>query len=453
MPLAGAGVLVLRDASALPVPAPPGVVVVLAPDVREAADEIARILDAACLPPDEARAELERRRREHLAEPVARLAACGERAAAARVAAAHSPAGLRSVPAGLDGAAVRAAARAVSDAVRALDEARGAVGRRPCHDPGAAAAARAAQAEVEQARRDRWSAMPAATRVLLAANLGSGTVVAGRIASESFDRAFVLVPVLPVLALGYAAATVLGPVRRSRAAARRRWAALRSMDVSTLAELAALEQRAAAWRLRAGAVAAAESDLRAARHAWHALVGDAVSLASAGRLAADLDAAAALQAACAVADHAWADAAVALQVAEDTAGTGRPAVVVADPARAVRAGVRRRALDHLAAAAGATTVVVVVDEESVPKRSRPAPAPVPVAALVAPGPVAAAPAAHRPRPLPVRPGPATPHRRRPGARERVIVDIRERVRGGLQRLRARADAAARPRPGSAATRG
>ncbi|MGI8685978.1 MAG: hypothetical protein ACR2MO_12980 [Acidimicrobiales bacterium] len=444
-----AGVFVLRHDTALPAPPPPGLTVV--PAAGAAAAEgtgaaIAGMLGAdGFVTVDDALAALARRRAQAAAGPSEHLRTCATSAADARAAVEKGRLGLSTVPAGLSAVTVRSALYAVAEAVEAVHAAREAVGSRPGYDDEAATAARAAQAEVEQARVDRAGALPKANRVLTMANVGAGLLVLGRLASEAFDGAFLLVAVLPTAAVGYAVHAVIAPARRARAAARRRWAALRSMNVSTLAGLAALEERAGAWERRAARLTEAEAELRVAREVWRSLVGGAVAFASAGRLANDLDAFATLERAAEGAARAWAGAAVALQAAEDAVPAGHP-VVVLDPDPDAADEVRSAAVRSLADLAGATTVVLVV-AEPVPvvpaveepddveemqdeAPSWPAPALVPQPVPPPPVPIAAAPA------------------------DSGIVDLRERVRAGLQRLRARSGPPHdRPEPGSVAAEG
>ena len=414
-----AGVSVLPDASALPVPAPPGVVVVPAGDPAGTAADIAGLLGSGhCVTVDEALDELAGRRSADLEAPAALARALRAGAHAATVTALHVRPGLSTVPAGLTAARVRAAAHHLVEAAEALHAAREALGLRPLYDGELAADARSAQADVLQARLDRVASLPRANAALVQANLAAAAIVAGRAATDAFDPAFFLVALLPLAALAYAARTVMAPARRSRSAARRRWSALRAMNVSTLAGLSALEERSAAWERRGARMRAAEADLCAARDTWTALVGDAVAIASAGRLAADLEAAAELDETARAAAAAWCDALVALQEAEDTAGSGWPPLVVvgSEPAAGPSADglVMQRLVDHV----GSATVVLVVAER-------------------APGGVQAGAAdgdheARVVRPVPVPVG-AGAHRAASGAAG--IVDVRERVRAGLHRLR------------------
>ncbi|HEX2701242.1 MAG TPA: hypothetical protein VHM89_13665 [Acidimicrobiales bacterium] len=427
-----AGVFVLADASALPSPPPPGVSLVRSGDVPSTARSIALALGAdACLTIDEAAAVLEARRAAAVETAMRQLRDRQAAVAAAHVATERARPGLSTVPAGLSAATVRSAAHTVAEAVESLAAAREAVGIRPGYDDGWAAVARAAQAEIDQARVDRANALPRANRALTAANVGAGLVVVGRVASEAFDGPFVAVAVLPVVGLGYAAHAVIAPARRARTAARRRWAALRSMNVSTLAGLAALEDRARAWERRAARVKAAEADFRAARDGWRSLVGDAVSLASAERLAVDLERALETERTMIEASAAWVEAAAELQVAEDTAPAGAPMVVL-HPGR-VRPGDDDEGPVRLLAELAGATPVVLVAQERVP-RLVPDLSPPPPATKV---------------PAPVGAGPA-----RGGSDGGGIVDLREKLKAGLLRLRTRP---ASPRdaspPGSIAAEG
>jgi len=440
-----AGVFVLPQGTALPAPPPPGCTVVPVEGAAAAegtAAALAGVLGAGvCVGVERASAVLAGRRAEAVAGPAAHLRAAAAAAVTARAAPARVQPGLSTVPAGLSAATVRSAVLTVAEAVEAVHDAREAVGGRPGYDGASAAEARAAQADVEQARVDRGGALPKANRVLTVANVGAGLLVAGRMASEAFDRVFVLVAIVPAGALAYAAHAVIEPARRSRAAARRRWSALRSMNVSTLAGLAALEERAGAWERRAARLTTAEADLRAARQAWRSLVGDAVALASAGRLAADLDAFAALEQSADDAARTWAEAAAELQAAEDSVAAGAPLVVLdADPG--ADAGTRSAAVRCLAAAAGATTVVFVVAE----------PVPVPAVADEELAGRVDEPTAEFAWPLPAlvpEPAPPVPV---VATVDSGIVDLRERVKAGLQRLRARSGPARNP-PGPESSSG
>lgn len=428
-----AGVSVLPDASALPVPAPPGLVFVPAAEPAGTAADIAGLIGGGrFLTVGEALEELAARRAAALDPPTARARARRADATAAVAAALHVRPGLSTVPAGLTATEVRAAAHRLAEASEALHAAREAVGGRPKYDADLAADARAAQADVLQTRLDRAAALPRANTVLVQANLGAVAIVVGRVASESFDRAFFLVAVLPLAALVYAVHTVVAPARRARAAARRRWSALRAMNVSTMAGLAALEERAGAWERRAARMRAAEAERRGAHDAWTSLVGSAVAIASASRLAADLEAAAALEEAARLASAAWSDAVIALQEAEDMVGTGWPALVVLGTDRTdvpTANGLVRRQLAHLA---GAATVVLIVAEPAPPAVLPDEAAEEPGATVDPAGGVEETPVP-RPVPVPVGVGAGA---RQPESATGGIVDLRERVRAGLHRLRA-----------------
>lgn len=438
----------LPRGTTLPSPPPPGLTVVPADGAAEAEGAgaaIAGVLGVRrCATVEEASALLARRRADAVAGATEHLRAAAVAAATARASVEKVRLSLSTVPAGLTAATVRSALHTVAEGVEAVREARDAVGGRPGHDAAAAATARAAQADVEQARRDRAAALPRANRILTMANAAAVVVVAARLASEAFDRLFVLVAVLPVAALGYAGYTVVAPIRRARAAARRRWSALRSMNVSTLAGLDALEERAGAWERRSARLTAAEADLRIAREAWRSLVGDGVALASAERLAADLEVSAVREEAAAAASHAWVGAALALQAAEDAPPAGEP-VVVLDPDPDADSKARWAAVRRLAALAGATPVVLVVAE----------PPPAPAAAVDDDGAVTVEP----PETAPAWPAPALVPYRRPAASRvpaaagdgSAIVDLRERVKAGLLRLRARSSAPRDPSAPDSAT--
>lgn len=409
---------------------------------------------------DDAVAELTRRRAAALAGPIARVAARAADVAAARAGAAERrPAGLATVPAGLTAAGVRAAARRTREAAENLEVARDAVGERPSYDADAARDVKEAQADIELARQDRAHALPRANWVLTRANALGAALAAGRFVDDAFDRTFVFVAAVPLAALVYSALVVLVPARRARAAGRRRWAALRSMNVSTLGGLSALQERTGAWERRAARVKAAEAECRAANAAFRTMVGSTVALASAGRLAKDLDRAEALDDAVRAAEEAWAAAAADLQAAEDTAGGGEPLVVVVPDAGADPDD-RRRAYERLAALAGSTSLVVVAavrrlrpvadpePEPAPPPPPQPEPAPEPADLAPAAPPVAPAPRCPNAEPATrhVPPEPAAIPARPPAAPG--VVDLRERVRIGLQRLRARSLAARdRPRAG------
>ena len=416
---------VLPDASALPVPAPPGVSVVPASDPAATAGEMAGLLGTGrCLSVAEAMEELAGRRAAAVDGPAPLVRSRRADATAATAAAMHVRPGLSTVPVGLTGATVRGAAHQLAEAAEALHAAREAVGARPGFDEKLAADARAAQADVLQARVDRATALPRANAVLIRANLAAAAIVVARLVSEAFDRVFVLVALLPLAALVFTAHAVITPARNSRAAARRRWSALRAMNVSTLGGLAALEERAGAWERRAARLREAEAHLRTARHTWTSLVGTAVSIASADRLAADLDAARALDDTATAAEADWCDALVALQEAEDRAGAGTPPLVVLGPDPAADQAAADVLLERLRQLAGAAAVVVVVAE---PERAVPG-------AEAAEPPVEAVGEAEPVAPEAPAPVGASATVADPGTTG--IIDLRERVRAGLLRLRA-----------------
>ncbi|HET7488180.1 MAG TPA: hypothetical protein VFJ85_09640 [Acidimicrobiales bacterium] len=452
-----AGVLALPSVSLVPDPPPPGAVLVPASDAAASALVLAGALGAG--PPlteDEAAAELAERRQAALAPLAERVRRLGEEARAARVqadAAVDAHPGLRTLPRGLTSHAVRDTAHAVHLAAERLREARDAVGARPSFDAAAAAQARAAQADVEHTRWERGDALRRTLPVLAAANLLAACIVAGRLATEAFDAAMLLVAVLPLLGLAFTATSVAVPAHHARLAARRRWSALRSMNVSTLAGLTVLEERAAAWDRRAARVTAAEEELRAAGGAWRTLVGGTVALTSADRLAADLDIAERAAAPAVAAETAWAEAAAGLQAAEDTFGAGHPPLVVVDPDPTVAAVTRLATLRRLALLGGATPVILVGagmpaaveagapvagDTDRPPARHRvrppaaPAPPPArrPVREPVAVGAWRAAASAVPSRP----PSPA------PAGAARAAEELGRRVRSGLVKLKDRAQA-------------
>lgn len=418
MPGSPPGVHALVCAAELPVPPPPGVTVVPAPDPWQAAGGVARALGVARMfTAAEACEELDRRHEERMAEARHRARACADAAEAARerAAAARSavPDGMPDVPAG----ALRQTAREVEDALAELRAGRRTLGPRPHVDAETAHDAREAQVIVDLARLQRAALAPLVGRILAVANAGALAIVAGRVASEAFDPVFVLVAVLPLGALGVVASMVGHNVRRGRRAARRRWAALRSLDVCTLAALDAREAEARAWDARAARMAERRRDLVRAQAAWEALVGPGVRVVDAAGLADAVEEATALEAEAEAADEERVQAAARLQAAED-AGVGGAPVVVVDAGSSPE---RRDALvRRMAARAGRTPVVVVT---------------------------AAAVAAPAPRPAPAtepRPAPA------PADGEPYVVDLRERVLAGLLRLRARQTSRHDP-PGTAAS--
>ena len=402
----------LASAFELPVPPPPGLVVIATDDPRRAAAMVVRAVNAdRSLTVGEARQELDRRRDERLVEARERLARRGQRAAAALDRSSAARTDLPPVATSVSPAELRRAAAAVDDATVAVATTREALGPRPYVDEEAARAAREAQADVEGAR-DEWDGLrPRANWVLTRANAAAGLIVAGRLVTEAFDPAFFLVGVLPLAGLGYAGTIVGRSVRRRRAAAHRRWVALRSLDVCTMAALDAREERARAWDVRAVRLAQAEAELARARATWRALVGPTVAVSEAPRVAAEIEQAAALAAQADAAWRSWAEAADQLQAAEDGAGAGDPPLVVLDPDRAPDLARRQRLMQDLAARAGRSPVVLVLAGAA---------AKVPVVE-------------------------ASPH---PDAEVDAapIVDLRDRVVAGLHRLRSRQTARRRTAP-------
>ena len=416
------GVIVLPSADRLSLPPPPGVVLVASTDAEGTALQLLRALAVdEYHDPGEAKAELVRRRELDLSSPRDHARRCRVGATAAWAEAEAALARLSPRLAGLDPAAVRRAARAVAAALEALDTARSTLGRRPPFDGDAARAAHQAQHDVERARRERWSGIPQANARLTMANVGAGALVAGRLVTDAFDPAFFLVAVLPLGALGYTAHTVIRSVRRRRGAARRRWMALRSQGVSTMAGLAALEARAGAWTHRAGRLKVAESDVACAEAAWRSLVGEGVAVADADGVVSDLETLAQLDRRATAMAAAWAEAALVLQRAEDLAGRAHPPLVILDSRRSSGSEARRRGVEELAGLAGAASVVVVVRK---PARTRPAVPSVADADLAV-----------------------------PASENAVVVDLRDRVLAGLHRLRSRSGRYQRPSPGSAAADG
>jgi len=414
------GVRALASASELPVPPPPGVAVVRASDPWEAAGGVARSLGAARLfTAAEACEELDRRRDAALARARRHRDRCAAEAGAARARAATT-ADSTLVPARLAGvspAALGRAATNLEEAIASVRAARAALGPRPHVDEDVAHEAREAQVLVDLARLQRAALVPRVNRVLGTANAAASVIVAGRVVSEAFDPAFVLVAVLPLGALGVVGVMVGHTVRRSRSAARRRWAALRSLDLCTLAELEAREAEARAWDVRATGIAERRRKLVRARAAWEALVGPGVPVSRAASLVAALEEIATLDAEAEAAARAWADASERLQAAEDAGAEGAPIVVVEAGASPER---HAEVLRALARRAGRSPVVVVAAEAGVARPAVDAPD-----APDAPGP------GPEPQEAPV--GPATG----PASEEPVVVDLRDRVLAGLLRLRAR----------------
>lgn len=427
------GVLTLPSAAALRVPAPPGLVLITTDDAAGTAARLVRVLGAGRVyPVAEAGAELRRRRDAVLAAPRDRLRRCRLEAAAARARAQKASAALPPAIAGLDPSALRRAAAAAGEAEQALAAARTALGPRPRLDADAARLAWESQDVVDDERLHVRVALRRGNTNLAWANAGAAVLVVGRLLSEALDPAFVLVAALPLAAVASTAYAAAGSVRRSRAAARRRWAALRANDVSTLAGLAAREARARAWAERARGVEDAEIELAWARQVWASLVDGALPLADAHRAVAELEAVARARAAADAAALAWAEAADALQAAEDGVDSRQPPMVVLDTHPPARARARRGTLERLAADAGNASVVVVVGGAA----ARAAPVPVVVPAPVAPsGPAAPAPApapaadARAPSP------PAPPAVNAPGGGAGAAAEVRDRVLAGLARLR------------------
>lgn len=415
------GVRALGSASELPVPPPPGVVVVRATDPWEAAGGVARSLGAARLfTAAEACEELDRRRDAAVARARRHRDRCAAEARAARARAATAPTVVPARLVGVSPAALGRAATTLEDAVASVRAARVALGRRPHVDEDVAHEAREAQVLVDLARLQRAALVPRANRVLGTANAAASVIVAGRVVSEAFDPAFVLVAVLPLGALGVVATMVGHTVRRSRSAARRRWAALRSLDLCTLAQLEAREVEARAWDAGATLVAERRRELVRARAAWEALVGPGVPVSQAPSLLAAVEEVATLEAEAEAAARAWADASERLQAAEDAGAGGAPIVVVEAGASPERHGEVVRAL---ARRAGRSPVVVVAAEASVAAEAgeaRPT-----VQAPAAPGPELE----RQEAPVGAAAGPTS--------EEPVVVDLRDRVLAGLLRLRAR----------------
>ena len=410
-------------------PLPPGVLLVeAARDAGGTARRLARALGAeGCATPRVALDRLARRREHDLAPYRDEVVRCRRELAAARAAASEGPSTATGA-AGPDASDVRRAAADVRRAGRALDAARAGVGPRPRLDPEMARAAHDADEAMAEARRRRGEGLPRAGAVLTVANGAACAVVAGRLVTEAFDRVFPLVAAMPLLALAYTARVVAADLLRRRSAAHRRWTALRALDACTMEELEAREAAVRDWARRARRLSAAETRRAEAEAAWRAMVGDAVGVDVAEEVAATLERAARLDARCRRAEAACAAASLALQGAEDTVGSGHPPLVVLDrPPPGGPPGPRQAAADPLAELverAGGASVIVVRPAANAPERARPqrperpaAPAAASVAAGVAassdPGP-----------PVVVVPGVA-------------VVDLRERVLAGLQRLRAR----------------
>ena len=398
---------------------PPGLTVVVASDPPRAAVRLARAVGGERpYTLAEALVELDRRRDLRLEGPRRRLAACGEAAAEVRARALSARNRLPPAVAGLPAAELKRAAQAVDEAALAVAAIREALGPRPHLDEDAARTAREANAAVEQARVERAAALPHANSILGMANAGAAVVVAGRLVSEAFDPAFVLVAVLPLAGLAFAGHAIVRSMRRSRAAAHRRWTALRSLDVCTMEGLDARERRARAWDARSRRLKAAEAELRRARAAWRALVGPTVTVAEAARVASDLDHAGRIAAAAEAAGRSWAEAASLLQQAEDGGGADEPPLVVVDD----EPPAGRAALDELTFRAGRVPVVIVGKEAD---RGTPEHAPA---------------------------GSRGGHDLSGPDEGATVVDLRDRVRAGLQRLRGRQGARGNPSaPGSVAS--
>ena len=406
------GVRALGSASELPMPPPPGVALVRADDPWQVAGDVGRSIGATRLfTATEACEELDRRRDAVLARARRHRDRCATEAEAARErAATAAPSAVPAQLVGVSPAALRRAAAAVEEAIAAVRAARVALGPRPQVDEEVAHEAREAQVLVDLARLQRAALVPRANRVLGTANAAAAAIVAGRVVSEAFDPVFVLVAVLPLAALGIVATTVGHTVRLSRSAARRRWAALRSLDLCTLADLEAREVAARAWDVRATRIAERRRRLVRAQAAWEALVGPGVPVSRAASLAAALEEMATLDAEAEAAARVWADASERLQAAEDAGAEGGPLVVVeagASPGR------HAEVLRALAERAGRSAVVVV--------------------AALAADPIVVQPTAREPDPEPE----VEPVGTGPTSEGPVVVDLRERVVAGLMRLRAR----------------
>lgn len=428
-------------------PLPPGIVLVAAREPGRTARRLARELGAErwCTPA-QALEELDRRRQASLVHHRRRAAECRAAAAEARAEVAAERAALATGLAGAAAAQVRVAAAEVRRSRRTVEAARSGLGPRPrLHDDalatGAARAAHEAHAALEQARHQCGADLPQANSILSVANACAGTVVVGRLVSEAFDPAFFLVALLPLAALGYTVAVVGRHVRRCRALARRRWTALRSLDVCTMAALASLEQEAGDWTARSTKVAKAEKRLHEAETAWRSLVGTDADVSTAERIAVSLERLAELETSGREAADRWTDALVALQCAEDTFGRGHPPLVVLD--RKARPD-SLPSRSQLATAAGGGTVVLVGPALAMAAR-QPEPAPPEPAepAAVPPAPTPAPAGAPAPVPACV-PAPAAAS---------AVVDLRERVLAGLQRLRARQGRPEERPPGSVAAGG
>jgi hypothetical protein len=430
---------------------PPGVVVVASRDVGRTARRLARSLGGALYATaDEAVQELARRRAEALAPHLARVEECRAAAGAARQAVEEARASLRPGLAALRPDDVAAAARAVAEARAAVRAVRTGLGPRPHLDDALAQRVHEAHAALEQARRARGARLPDALSLITMANCGAGVLVAGRLFSEAFDPAFFLVACLPLSALGYAGSVVMRDVNRCRVAARRRWTTLRAMDLCTMAALASREADVRRWEERSRAAATASARLTHAEAAWSGLVGRGVSVQAAPQVMAALHDVAALHHVARDASAAWAEAAAALQGAEDTAGAGSAPLVVPD--RRPGHDPQGQALAALARAAGLASVVVVrpavamAVESPAPADDRLMPAPHqadPAAALAPSGATGGeqpAPAAHRAPPV-------------PAAAASAVVDLRQRVLSGLLRLRTRPLPRDRRPPGSVASGG
>ena len=427
----------------VPRPVPPGVVVVAARDVGRATRRLVRVLDAASYSsPEEARHELARRRAASVGPHLTRLDECRAEATTARRDLEEALASLRPGLAGVRPEDVADAAGAVYEAREVVGAARAGLGPRPALDEALARSAHEAQGALEEARQARGTRLPEAVSLLTMANCGAGVLVLGRMFSEAFDAAFVLVAALPLAALGYAGSVVVRDVNRCRRAARRRWMALRAMDLCTMAGLASREAEVRGWEERSGRAHAAGARLAEAEAAWAGLVGPGLSVEAAPNLMAALEEVAELDRRAQEAEAAWVEAAAAIQCAEDLAGLGTEPLVVAD--RRPAQDHQGRALAALAEAAGLASVVVVrpvvaVAHSAPPEEEPEEPAGDQPAASA--GAVPPIPAAHHGVPLV------------PAAASSAVVDLRQRVLTGLLRLRSRPVPRDRRPPGSVASGG
>ena len=343
----------------------------------EAAVKIAQLLGVGgtCTVSD-ATAELVRWREECLEAPLTVM-----RRARAAVASARAAAGAarRAVPVPVAGRAPSELRRAADQLLRATAEvarARLLVGPRPELDEEAAATARRAQADLDQARQNRRGTIERANRILAMGNGAGALFVIGRVTAGSPDAVLLLAGALPLGALALGTQLVIADVRRSRLAARRRWAALRSMDLTTMSGLVEREARHKDWALSLSRLQQAEARCAREHVHWESLTGGRVAPGDVSQVVVLLESARAADARVRAAEAAWAEAAALVQRAEDAHGPARhrPVVVLHD--RDARRPLLAQ-LDHLISLAGTTTVVVVTRSADSSEKPSMLPAPDP----------------------------------------------------------------------------